>query len=242
MGVSGMRNKNQFRFKKFSVYHDRSTMKVGTDAVLLGAWAKIGDAIRILDIGAGSGTIALMLAQRSHGNAHIDAVEIEGNDVQQAKENFVNSPWPTKIEVHHSSIQEFVPDIKYHLIISNPPYFNNSQSPRDEKRYNARHTVKLNHQELISAVVRLLDANGKFNVVLPFEEGLQFSDLAETKMLYCSRRYSFKTRAEKKIERWLMEFTLKRQPVETGEILLYKNDEIWHESYINLTKDFYLKL
>jgi tRNA1Val (adenine37-N6)-methyltransferase len=217
-------------------------MKVGTDAVLLGAWANIEHAIRILDIGTGSGTIALMLAQRSHLSAHIDAVEIEGNDAQQAKENFVNSPWPTKIEVHHSSIQDFFPEIKYDLIISNPPYFNNSQSPPNEKRYHARHTVKLNHPDLISAVVRLLDANGKFNVVLPFEEGLQFSELAATKTLYCSRRFSFKTRPEKKVERWLMEFALKQQPVETGQILLYKNGEIWDESYINLTKDFYITL
>jgi tRNA1Val (adenine37-N6)-methyltransferase len=239
-----MRSKSHFHFKKFSVSHERSTMKVGTDAVLLGAWASVGNAKRILDIGTGNGTIALMLAQRSNDQAEINAVEIERTDALQAEENFNQSPWKHKIHMHHSSIQNFYPDKKYDLIVSNPPYFINSQSPPDEKRYHARHTVKLNHNDLTTAVVRLLEDDGKFNVVLPYEEGIQFIELAETKMLYCSRRFCFRTRAEKRVERLLIEFQRQPQTTETGEILLYKDKsgELWDNSYINLTKEFYLKL
>ena len=219
-------------------------MKVGTDAVLLGAWANVGDAKKILDIGTGTGTIALMLAQRSNDLAEIDAVEIERSDALQAEDNFVRSPWPNKVHIHHSSIQDFNPNTKYDVIVSNPPYFSNSKSPSDEKRYNARHTIKLNHNDLATAAQRLLAAAGKLSIVLPFHEGNRFIALAESKMLYCSRRFSFQTRAEKSIERWLMEFQREPQVMETGEILLYKNKtgEIWDDTYVNLTRDFYLKL
>ena len=237
-----VRNKSQFRFKKFSVSHGQSTMKVGTDAVLLGAWVNTDQAMRILDIGTGNGTIALMLAQRSTDLAKIDAVEIEMTDADCAEQNALQSPWPHKIQVHHSSIQNFFPHNKYDLIVSNPPYFNNSQEPPDEKRYYARHTIKLSYYDLFDAVVRLLNDDGKFSVILPFEEGLQFADIAESKMLFCSRRFSFRTRAEKKIERLLIEFTRTKQPLETGEILLYKSGQTWDETYVNLTQDFYLKL
>jgi tRNA1Val (adenine37-N6)-methyltransferase len=239
-----MRSKSHFHFKKFSISHERSTMKVGTDAVLLGAWASVGDAKRILDIGTGNGTIALMLAQRSVDLSEIDAVEIEATDALQAAENFNQSRWKHKLHMHHSSIQSFYPDKKYNLIVSNPPYFSNSQSPPDQRRYHARHTIKLNHNDLTTAVIRLLEDDGKFNVVLPYEEGVRFMELAETKMLYCSRRFSFRTRAEKKVERLLIEFQRQPQAAATGEILLYKNKtgEIWDDTYKNLTRDFYIKL
>jgi tRNA1Val (adenine37-N6)-methyltransferase len=217
-------------------------MKVGTDAVLLAAWLNINQASKLLDIGTGNGTIALMLAQRSNELAEIDAVEIEMIDARVAEENFKQSPWPNKIHVHQIAIQDFDPHTKYDLIVSNPPYFNNSQGPTNQRRYHARHTIKLSYEELIDAVVRLLDDRGKFNVILPFKEGIRFIELAEAKMLYCSRRFSFRTRVEKNIERWLIEFTWHSQPVQTGEILLYKVDDLWDETYVNLTQDFYLKL
>lgn len=237
-----VRSKSYFKFKEFTVWHERSTMKVGTDAVLLGAWANASEAGKILDIGTGNGIIALMLAQRSTDLAQIDAVEIESTDAMQAKENFGKSPWPHKLHIHHSSIQNFFSENKYDLIVSNPPYFNNSQSPPEQKRYHARHTVKLNYIDLIDAVVRLLGDDGTFNVVLPFEEGLQFTALAADKMLNCSRRFSFRTRPEKKIERLLLEFSWSKRPPQTGEILLYNSGEVWDETYVNLTREFYLKL
>lgn len=222
--------------------HQRSTMKVGTDAVLLGAWVNIHQAMHILDIGTGNGTIALMLAQRSGELAEIDAVEIEETDALQAGKNFSDSPWAQKIHLRHSSIQNFFPEKKYDLIVSNPPYFNNSQSPPDSKRYLARHTISLTYQDLINSVIRLLTEDGRFNVILPFTEGLQFIELAAKSMLHCRRKYSFRTRAEKKIERWLLEFSREKSVLETGEITLYKDGEVWSDVYVALTRDFYLKL
>ncbi len=237
-----MKSKTDFHFKKFSVSHAGSTMKVGTDTVLLGAWVDTGHAIHILDIGTGNGTIALMLAQRTAEDAIIDAVEIEKTDALQARENFIQSPWSHKIHLHAISIQEFFPQKKYDLIVSNPPYFNNSQSPPNEKRYQARHTIALNYEELIMSTVRLLSKNGKFNVILPYLEGIQFIKLAHQFDLSCTRQYSFRTRQEKPIERWLLEFSKRSNLLATGEILLYKANDEWSDSYKRLTQDFYLKL
>jgi tRNA1Val (adenine37-N6)-methyltransferase len=239
-----MERKSQFQFKKFTVSHAKSTMKVGTDTVLLGAWINVGTAHQLLDIGTGNGTLALMLAQRSSDEAAIDAVEIEEADVLQANENFIQSPWASKIHLYHTAVQHFHPEKKYDLIISNPPYFNDSQRPPDEKRHKARHTVSLDHEELIHSVLRLLKDKGRFNAVLPFTEGLSFIDLAKGSGLSCTRKYSFKTRPAKPIERWLLEFQKTELPLETGEILLYKNDQTddWSDEYKQLTQAFYLKL
>ena len=216
-------------------------MKVGTDTVLLGAWVKIDQAQSILDIGTGNGTIALMLAQRSRESATIDAVEIEATDVIQAEENFQKSPWNNKIQLHHTSIQNFFPKKKYDLIVSNPPYFINSQRPPDERRHQARHAISLSYDDLINATLRLLEDEGRFNVILPFTEGLHFVDLAKECGLFCSRRYGFRTRSEKPVERWLLEFSKNHQLEERGEILLYNKGEEWSKAYTELTTDFYFR-
>jgi tRNA1Val (adenine37-N6)-methyltransferase len=237
-----MERKTHFRFKKFTVSHARSTMKVGTDAVLLGAWVRIGNAQHILDIGTGSGTIALMLAQRSIDGASIDAVEIEETDALQAQENFACSPWASRIHLHHIPIQQFRPNKQYNVIVSNPPYFNSSQKPPDSKRHQARHTITLRYDDLIAATVRLLSGEGSLNVILPYTEGLQFVEMARQHGLFCSRQFSFKTKAVKPIERWLLEFRRIESIAETGEILLYKDNEKWSDEYVHLTAAFYLKL
>lgn len=242
MILERMERKTHFRFKKFTVAHARSTMKVGTDAVLLGAWVHVGNAQQMLDIGTGSGTIALMVAQRSVDTANIDAVEIEETDALQAEENFTSSPWRSRIHLHHVAIQQFRPYKYYDVIISNPPYFNNSQKPPDTKRHQARHTITLPYDELIAATLRLLNTDGSFNVILPFTEGLHFIDMAKQQGLFCSRQFSFRTKAQKPIERWLLEFRKTEITLETGEIVLYKDNEKWSDEYVNLTSDFYLKL
>jgi len=231
-----------FRFKQFTIHHDRSTMKVGTDGVLLGAWANINAAQSILDIGTGSGLIALMLAQRATSSIKIDAVELEAHASHEAAENVMHSPWAEKITVHHTPIQQFESTIKYDMIISNPPYFENSQKPPEEKRAITRHTDTLPFQDLLKETVRLLNRDGKFNVILPYQEGLNFIELASKYQLTCNRQWSFRTRKEKPIERLLLEFSYQTKPVETGEIVLYEEGENWSSSYKDLTKDFYLKL
>lgn len=217
-------------------------MKVGTDAVLLGSWANVTTAKNILDIGTGSGIIALMVAQRTSSSTKIDAVEIEKQDAKQALENILQSPWPAKISIHHLPVQEFLPLEQYDVIISNPPYFNSSREPADRRRHQTRHTISLNYEALISSSERLLKPDGKFNVILPYSEGLQFITRALQKNLFCTRKYSFRTRSEKPIERWLLEFSTQEQSIEAGEILLYKEGLTWSDNYTCLTRDFYLKL
>jgi tRNA1Val (adenine37-N6)-methyltransferase len=230
-----------FRFKQFSVRHERSGMKVGTDGVLLGAWVDVTHAQQFLDIGTGSGVIALMLAQRTDPAAMIDAVELDTLAYEEACENFNASPWKEKINPYLSSIQNFATIKKYDLIISNPPYFQNSFKPPAAQREVARHTGSLTFADLITAAEKLLRPTGRLNVILPNAEGLQFETLALEHGFYCTRKWTFKTRKEKPIERWLLEFSWQSKPTDSGEILLYSAGENWSEGYKALTGEFYLK-
>jgi tRNA1Val (adenine37-N6)-methyltransferase len=236
------RSGTHFHFKQFSVRHDQSTMKVGTDGVLLGAWAKTDSAKTILDIGTGSGVIALMLAQRSAPDTSIHAVEVEEKDAIQAAENVALSPWPNKVTVFQTSVQKFQPDTRYDLIVSNPPYFINSQEPPDQRRIEVRHTALLSHDALLQSAVRLLNFTGQLSIILPNTEGNACIALALKYNLFCTRQWSFRTRQDKPIERLLLSFTFKMLPVDQGEILLYNGDNDWSPEYRALTRDFYLKL
>ncbi len=231
-----------FHFKKFSVRHDRSGMKVGTDGVLLGAWVDVKQATRILDIGTGTGVIAIILAQRTVADVKIEAIEIDQHAVEDATENFTSSPWQERLTLHPVSVQDFTTSTLFDLIVSNPPYFVGSYKPPNAKRILARHTENLSFQYLLASVKKLLSEKGKFNVVLPYTEGNQFIALAEENDLHCSRKWSFRTRKEKLIERLLLEFSRIKSNPQEGEILLYSKNEEWSADYQNLTRDFYLKL
>lgn len=237
-----MKSKTHFHFKEFSLQHDRCSMKVGTDSVLLGSWANVMRAKNILDIGTGSGVIALMMAQRTSQDTQIDAVEISTQDAGQALDNILQSPWPGKISIENISIQAFFPNRSYDMIIANPPYFNKSKEPPDSRRRETRHTITLNYETLILSVQRLLKKDGKFNIILPYAEGNQFTKLAQESHFFCTRKYSFRTRAEKPIERWLLEFSHQEQSIDTGEVLHYAKGMTWSDLYISLTREFYLKL
>jgi tRNA1Val (adenine37-N6)-methyltransferase len=141
-------NKNGFTFKQFFVAHDRCAMKVGTDAILLGAWAPVAGVKRILDIGSGSGLIALMLAQRTPSPVNIDAVELEPQAALQAQENVQQSPWPERIQIHQQDIADWAEqcDKRYSLIVSNPPYFAPGVACSTAARDSARATASLDHQ------------------------------------------------------------------------------------------------
>ena len=231
-----------FYFKQFTVLQDNATHKVGTDGVLLGAWVQIlnGDK-HILDIGSGTGLIALMLAQRTASDVRITAIEIDAADAHQASQNVESSPWREKISVHHRSLQNFLPQDKYDLIVSNPPYFLNSWLPPDTKRRQARHTAHLPFPELLEHTARLLSEHGRFAVILPNTEGLQFVHLARGHRLFPVRRTAFRSRANKPVERLLMEFAYDGEPASEGELVLYDQGQTWSEAYWELTKDFYLK-
>jgi tRNA1Val (adenine37-N6)-methyltransferase len=237
-----MKKVRDFQFKQFTVAQGSATHKVGTDGVLLGAWVNVENVKYILDIGTGTGLIALMLAQRTNDDAVIEAIEIQENDVQQARLNFANSPWRKRLVVHREAVQNFYSDIKFDLIVSNPPYFINSALPPTAERAAVRHTHALSFDELLDAVARLLNPSGKFAVILPYQEGQHFKNLSGLKGLHCIRECEFRARTEKPIERVLMEFSFQQSFKLKEELVLYKKDEVWSDEYKALTREFYLKI
>ena len=228
-----------FHFKKFHVSHKRSSMKVGTDAVLLGAWVDPGNASTILDVGTGAGVIALMLAQRC-ADTLVDAVEINNEAYLDASENFERSPWKSRLRLYQTSIQNFRPKKRYDLIVSNPPYFVKSLKPPDVGRQHARHTDSLSFDELIRSAIELLQPNGRLAVVLPSQEAMIFEKLAAVHHLFCKRKCAFRTRAHKPVERSLMEFSTQSGKMTEEELCLYSEGSEWSPGYRTLTKEFYL--
>jgi tRNA1Val (adenine37-N6)-methyltransferase len=229
-----------FNFKKFAVCDDGSTMKVGTDAVLLGAWVKVDGAATLLDIGTGSGLIALMLAQRSDEKAIIDAVELQADAAAQAAVNVANSPWPGKVIVHNARIQEYRPQVRYNVIVSNPPYFTNSLRPPSLDRTRARHDAALTPQELSLSAASLLSTEGAFSLILPLSESDSFVMCAVRNNLFLARMTRFFSRHGKAQERALMEFRRQPSSLQEDSLVLYKSGTKWTDKYWELTNDFYL--
>lgn len=214
-------------------------MKVGTDAVLLGAWCEVGYAKRILDIGTGSGVIALMLAQRTQAGTQIDAVEIHADDAAQAKENVLQSSWADRIQIVHQRIQDYVA-VPYDLIVCNPPFFFQSLLPPDAQRKRVRHETTLGHGELIVTVDRLLKPDGRFSLILPTKEAELFIREAEPKDLHLQKLTRFHSRREKPQERSLMTFIRNKPETTEDRLVLYEEGQIKSKAYQQLTEDFYL--
>jgi tRNA1Val (adenine37-N6)-methyltransferase len=215
-------------------------MKVGTDAVLLGSWVEVSKARRILEVGTGSGVIALMLAQRTGDEVQIDALEIEKEDAAQARENVLGSPWPNKVSVFKEAFQEFNSGVQYDLIVSNPPFFTNSLLPPSPHRTRTRHSQQLTFDELISDAIPLMKATGTLAVILPFQEGNDFRQLAFKNGLHIQRQLAFYTRKDKAQERWLFEFGFTQGQPKEEKLVLYDKANLKSSNYLNLTKDFYL--
>ena len=229
-----------FRFKQFSVTDDEASLKVGTDAVLLGAWVRIGDARRLLDVGTGSGVIALMLAQRSHPMARVDAIEIQPKDVKQALFNASRSPWTGKIAVVEAPVQQFNASQPFDLIVSNPPYFSGSLLPPDPSRSAARHDSTLTYDDLLGSAERLLAPHGRLGVIIPYLAADGLLKLAESHGLYPHRLTRFITREGKKPERTLLEFGFTRIHHSIDYLTLYGIENQWSNEYRKLTANFYL--
>lgn len=235
-----LRGESVFKFRIFEVRQDRCAMKVGTDGVLLGAWTPINEDKTVLDIGTGTGLIALMLAQRSA--SFIDAIEIDDAAYNQAKENFICSPWGDRIRPFHLPLQNFSLNAKkYDLIVSNPPYFINAHKSESDARNMARHTNEtLTFEELINSVSLLLKPGGRFCAILPIMEGGIFIDMCERKNFFCNRITRVKTKADKPVKRMLLELSMvKEEKTLSDELIILKEDGSYTEHYIDLTKDFY---
>lgn len=234
---------NSFVFKQFEIKQDKCAMKVGTDAVLLGAWADATQAKRVLDIGTGTGILALMIAQKSE--AQICAIDIDIDSYQQAIENIHYSLWKDRIQIFHSSIQEFSKTIneQFDLIITNPPYFTDAYKAKEISRNNARHTDELPFEILIECVCKLLQPQGVFYIILPFAEAQIFKNMAKQNNLCLVQSMRIKTKADKEPKRLLMKYSFEQKIQEETEIVI-ENDDRHHytKEYIELTKDYYLDI
>lgn len=232
---------NSFAFKHFTIKQNECAMKVGTDAVLLGAWVNATSSKRILDIGTGTGVIAIMLAQKSP--AKIDAIDVDEMSYKQATENVGNCPWKEWIQVYHTSLQEFskTHSNEYDLIVSNPPYFIDSTKTPTDSRTHARHADLLSYEELLTGILKLLSPTGSFCVILPNKEGEQFRDMAEKKQLHLTKLVRIHTRTDKTEKRLLMKFEFTQKSFSEESITIEKDERhTYTEEYKELTKDYYL--
>ncbi|MBO5818034.1 MAG: methyltransferase [Paludibacteraceae bacterium] len=237
-----------FRFKQFTVWHDRCAMKVGTDGVLLGAWCPIqienpSNTFNILDIGTGSGLIALMLAQRAP-YALITAIDIDQKAVEQAQYNFSISPWKERLECHLSALQQVEGEELFDLIVSNPPYFQDSLKNPDNQRAMARHTDTLSYEELLSNSARLLKQQATLALVLPIEAEQQIITIAQTHKLYPTHITHVYPKPGKAAKRLLIAFSLlpianSPSPI-ANSLTLESATSPRSEEYKNLTLEFYL--
>jgi tRNA1Val (adenine37-N6)-methyltransferase len=236
---------SKFQFKQFSIEQDRCAMKIGTDGVLLGAWTPIQhNPNSILDIGTGTGVIALMLAQRSDAG-QIDALEIDENAYEQAVDNFENSPWGDTFFCFHAGLDEFVeePEDEYDLIVSNPPFYTEDYYSDNEQRDLARFADAMPFEDLIEAAALLLSEDGIFSVIIPFKEEELFIALANEYELYPKQITRVKGTPTSEIKRSLLAFSRNEKiNPQIDELVIETARHVYTSEYIELTKEFYLKM
>ena len=247
-----------FQFKQFTIHQDRTAMKVGTDGVLLGAWAPIlSSTQRLLDIGTGTGLIALMLAQRmlkenNNSTFKIDAIDIDQSSIEQATENISNSPFARFITTHFTSLQDYSPSEKYDAIVCNPPYFVASLKCPDANRTQARHTDTLSFNDLLQHSARLLNSEGTLSVILPVNEGNQLIQLASQYGFSLTKLVHIHPTPTSDPKRLLirLQITDNKSQIATPQSLNVSKSSLtlelarhqYTDEYIALTRDFYLKM
>jgi tRNA1Val (adenine37-N6)-methyltransferase len=237
-----------FKFKQFIIEHDACAMKVGTDSIMLGSWVNTNGAQHILDIGTGSGLLAIMMAQKAQHTCLIDGIDIDAVATEQAKSNAQNCPWALQLSIQNLSLQQFPLTTGYDLIVSNPPYFSINVSANktysSKTRLDARQTIELDHPTLLQEVTKRLSANGKFCCVLPSDVANILVVDAETVGLYCTRELQVKPKPQTHVTRRLLEFSrstkLKTSEKRLEEINIYNHLGSYSKEYIALCKDYYL--
>jgi tRNA1Val (adenine37-N6)-methyltransferase len=237
-----------FQFKEFTIHQDKTAMKVGTDGVLLGAWCTVDKYPNsILDIGAGTGVISLMIAQRSDAMT-IDAVEVDAEAYEQTVENFEKSDWGDRLYCYNVTFQEFANEISeeeeetYDLIVSNPPFYTDAFETDSDARNKARFTSSLSFEELIEGVSKILSKNGTFSIVIPFKEEMNMINSAKEYHLFLNRICRVQGNKTSEIKRSLLEFSFQQTVPHKTHLIIEIERHIYTEDYINLTKDFYLKM
>jgi tRNA1Val (adenine37-N6)-methyltransferase len=231
-----------FKFKQFTVQQDQCAMKVGTDGTLLGAWANVAGCKKALDVGTGTGLIALMVAQRNR-DACIDAIDMDKDAYMQASQNIKDSPFSKQINPYHCSLQTFAKDRSdslYDLIISNPPYYANSLKSPEKKRNLARHNDTLSPIELLHYCSLLLTAQGRMALILPYQQTDEIIDLASRKNLYVERRTNMIPTGKSQPKRSLIEFSFQKKSFNPDTLVLEYARNQRTKAYKELTQDFYL--
>ena len=222
-------------------------MKIGTDGVLLGAWCSLKDNTnKILDIGSGTGVISLMLAQRFN-NTTIDSVEIENNAYEQSVENFERSVWADRLFCFHSTFQDFAKERKedgetYDLIISNPPFYTDNVKNNNRARNKARSTSFLSFVELISGVSKILSNQGEFTTIIPFKEEVKFIEISKQNKLFLNKICRVKGNNNSDIKRSLLTFSFHKKKLDENNLIIETSRHLYTDEYINLTKNFYIKM
>lgn len=231
-----------FQCKKFYVAHDQCAMKVGTDGLLLGAFAPLPPPHSdILDIGAGSGLISLMLAQRTDSANAIDAVELDAAAAEQAAANVANSPWPDAVRLIKGDILTYSSSKRYRLIVSNPPFFQQSLLSADARRAQARHTDSLPFPALLNKAADLLAQQGVFTLILPLSGAQHLLQLALAQGWFLLQRCDVHSRADKPVQRVLLSLGNVAQPTQYSSLIIQQADGSYTADYKALLRDFYLK-
>ncbi len=233
-----------FQFKEFSVNQDKCAMKIGTDGVLLGAWTPVQqNPFSVLDIGSGTGVLALMLAQRSYAEI-VDAIEIDDEAYEQCVDNFEQSPWGDRLFCYHASIQEFAEEIddSYDLIVCNPPFYSEDYKTENVSRDLARFQDAMPFNHLVASVSKLLSETGIFSVVVPFSEATKLIELAKQVNLFPNSRLNVKGNPLSSFKRSYITFSFKNLEITTKELVIETERHQFTADYVTLTKDFYLKM
>jgi len=233
-----------FKFKQFQIHQEKTAMKVGTDGVLLGAWTQIKEDLNsVLDIGTGTGLIALQIAQRSDCEL-IDALEIEPNAYEEAVTNFENSDWGDRLFCYHASLQEFTEEMdeKYDLIVSNPPFYNATHKELEKNRALARHTESLTFEELLQSTSKLLSHSGSCSFIIPFEEEKKFMEIAKKNQLFPNRITHVKGNIKTPVKRSLLQLSFTKNTPKILELSIEIERHHYTDAYIKLVQDFYLNM
>lgn len=225
-----------FKFKQFEIQQSKNVFRVGTDGVLLGALASVNHASSILEVGTGTGLISLMLAQRNP-HAIFLGIDINEEAADLTRINFENSSFGSRLKNIHQDFKNFKHEEKFDLIVSNPPYFETSDSEKDKI---ARQTVELNFQQLISKSSALLSACGIFSVIIPVEAGEVFTALAKGNQLFLNKKINIKGIESSKTKRLILEFALTEKNLEELEFIIEKSPRQYSDQYLELTKEFHV--
>jgi len=232
-------SKQGFQFKQFYIEHSRCAMKVGTDSIMLGSWVDINHVNSVLDIGTGSGLLAIMLAQRTSTDCNIRGIDIDAGAIQQAIFNGNASQWVSRLKFQQSRLQSFQPCMGFDLIVSNPPYYPAGQ-PLVLQKQQARHTSSLSHTELLEHSRHLLNDKGRLALVLPSQFCDDVIQQGKEQGLFLKRCMRVKTTSRKAVSRSLLEFALIASEIEYEELIIHRQDGEYSDGYRRLARDFYL--